>query len=101
MKVHVIGHSEAVQGFALVGIQGEVAATAEEVNAALDRVLAMEDIGIVLVTEDAAGLIQPRIDQLKFQSETPLVVEIPGPNPVTEKQGSLNEIIERAIGIKF
>jgi V/A-type H+-transporting ATPase subunit F len=101
MKIRVIGHPEAVQGFALVGIQGEVAATAEEANAAMDRVLAMDDIGIVLVTEDAAGLIQSRINDLKFQSEIPLVVEIPGPNPVSEKQDSLNEIIERAIGIKF
>ncbi|HET59605.1 MAG TPA: Vacuolar H+transporting two-sector ATPase F subunit [Chloroflexi bacterium] len=101
MKIRVIGNSEAVQGFALVGIQGEITATADEANAAIDHALAMENIGIVLITEDAAVLIQARIDQLKFQSEIPLVVVIPAPNPVSSKQESLNEIIERAIGIKF
>lgn len=101
MKIHVIGHPEAVQGFALVGIQGEIAVTADEVNAALDQALNIEDLGIVLVTEDAAALVKTRINQLKYQSEIPLVVEIPSPNPSLEKQDSLNEIIERAIGIKF
>lgn len=101
MKIHVIGHPEAVQGFALVGIQGEIAVTADEVNAALDQALQIEDLGIVLVTEDAAALVKTRINQLKYQSEIPLVVEIPSPNPSSEKQDSLNEIIERAIGIKF
>lgn len=101
MKIHVIGHPEAVQGFALVGIQGEIAVTANEVNAALDQALQIEDLGIVLVTEDAVALVKTRINQLKYQSEIPLVVEIPSPNPSLEKQDSLNAVIERAIGIKF
>ena len=101
MKIRVIGHPEAVQGFALVGIQGETASTAEEANAAMDRALAIEDVGIVLVTDDVADLIQARIDQLKYHSEIPLVVEIPGPNSKPKEQDSLNEMIERAIGIKI
>ncbi|MEE4195008.1 MAG: V-type ATP synthase subunit F [Anaerolineae bacterium] len=101
MKIHVVGHSEAVQGFALVGIQGQIAQTAEEVNAALDHALEIEDLGIIFVTEDAAALVKTRINQLKYESEIPLVVEIPSPDPSVEKRDSLNEIIERAIGIKF
>ncbi len=101
MKVYVIGHPEAVQGFALVGIQGEIASTAEQANAALDRALAVADVGIILVTDDAAAMIESRIEQLKFHSEIPLVIEIPGPNSDASQQNSLNEVIERAIGIKI
>ena len=101
MKIRVIGHPEAVQGMALVGVQGETASTEEEVNAALDRALAVPDVGIILVTDDAATLVESRIDQLKFHSEIPLVVEIPGPNSELEQRDSLNEVIKRAIGIKI
>lgn len=101
MKIHVIGNSKAVQGFALIGIQGKVASTADEVNEAIDHALAMENIGIVLITEDAAELVQSRVDHLKFHREIPLVVEIPNPNLVAGQQKSLHEIIERAVGIKF
>ena len=101
MKIRVIGHPEAVQGLALVGVQGETASTEEEVNAALDRALAVPDVGIILVTDDAAILVESRIDQLKFHSEIPLVIEIPGPNSEPEQRDSLNAVIKRAIGIKI
>ncbi|MBN2046414.1 MAG: V-type ATP synthase subunit F [Anaerolineaceae bacterium] len=101
MKVRVIGHPEAVQGFALVGVQGEIASNPEAVHAALDRALEIPDVGIILITNDAAAMAKNRIDQLKFHSEIPLVVEIPGPNPDEGNQVSLNEMIERAIGIKI
>ena len=101
MKVRIIGHPEAVQGFALVGVQGEIASNTEEVNAALDRVLAIPDVGIILVTDDAVAMVESRIDQLKFHSEIPLVIEIPGPNSKPEQRDSLNEVVKRAIGIKI
>jgi V/A-type H+-transporting ATPase subunit F len=101
MKVLVIGNAEAVLGFSLVGVQGQVADTVEEVNQALDNALAAKDIGIVLVTQDVAGLIEPRMDQLKLHSTVPLVVEIPGPQGVGEDQPSLNDVVLRAIGVKI
>lgn len=101
MKVRVIGHPEAVQGFALVGVIGESAANAAEANTALDNALKIEDVGIILVTNDVAAMIQERINDLKYHSEIPLVVEIPGPNSSENQQDSLNKVIEHAIGIKF
>ncbi len=101
MKVLVIGNSEAVLGFSLVGVRGSVATSAEEVNQALDRALSTPDIGIILVTEDVARLIEARMDQLKFHSTVPLVVEIPGPQGMPADQDSLSEVVRRAIGIKI
>jgi vacuolar-type H+-ATPase subunit F/Vma7 len=101
MKVLVIGHPEAVLGFSLVGVQGQVATTADAANQALDSALAAEDIGIILVTQDVSKLIETRMDQLKLHSTVPLVVEIPGPEGVSADQPSLSDVVLRAIGVKI
>jgi V/A-type H+/Na+-transporting ATPase subunit F len=101
MKVLVIGHPEAVLGFSLVGVHGQAATSAAEVNQALDNALSAPDIGIVLVTQDVAGLIEARMDQLKLRSTVPLVVEIPAPGGVRPDEPSLSEVVQRAIGVKI
>jgi V/A-type H+-transporting ATPase subunit F len=101
MKVLVIGHPEAVLGFSLVGVHGQVAATAQETNQALDEALSAADVGIILVTEDVAELVEVRMDELKRRSTVPLVVEIPGPESTQADHPSLSEVIRRAIGVKI
>src|SRR5512143_2182659 len=101
MKVLVIGNHQAVLGFSLVGVRGQVATTADEVNQALENALAAPDIGIVLVTEDAARLVQARMTQLRLHSTVPLIVEIPGPDGMPSDQPSLSEVVRRAVGIKI
>jgi V/A-type H+-transporting ATPase subunit F len=101
MKVLVIGNPEAVRGFSLVGVDGQIASTADEVNQALDSALAASDIGIILITQDVASLVEPRMDYLKLRSTVPLVVEIPGPGGVSPDQPSLGDIVLRAIGIRI
>lgn len=101
MKVLVIGHPEAVLGFSLAGVHGQPASTAEEANRALDEAFKSKDVGIVLVTQDVAGMIQARMDDLKLHSTVPLVVEIPSPEGIPEGQASLGELVLKAIGIKL
>jgi V/A-type H+-transporting ATPase subunit F len=101
MKVLVIGHSEAVLGFSLVGVHGQVAETAQEANRALDEALSTSDVGIILVTEDVAELVEARMDELKRRSTVPLVVEIPGPDSIDAERPSLSQVIQRAIGVKI
>jgi V/A-type H+-transporting ATPase subunit F len=101
MIVLVIGHPDAVLGFSLAGVPGRVAATAAEVNQALDEAQASRNIGIVLVTQDVAALIPARMENLKLRSTVPLVVEIPATSGVPEGQESLGEVVLRAIGIRL
>lgn len=101
MKVLVLGHPEAVLGFSLAGVGGQAVTTAADANRALDGALASDDIGIILVTQDVAKLIQPRMDDLKLHSTIPLVVEIPSPAGVSPDEPSLGEVVLRAIGIKL
>ncbi|HEX7568606.1 MAG TPA: V-type ATP synthase subunit F [Anaerolineaceae bacterium] len=101
MKVLVIGHPEAVLGYSLAGVQGQAASSAEEVNQALDKALSTPDIGIILVTQNVARLIESRMDYLQLRSTIPLVVEIPGPEGVGPDQPSLSDVVLRAIGVKI
>ena len=101
MKVLVIGHPEAVLGFSLAGVSGKAVTTAEGANQALDEALAAADVGIILVTQDVAQLLQERVEDLKLHSTIPLVVEIPSPAGVPEDQPSLSELVLKAIGIKL
>jgi V/A-type H+/Na+-transporting ATPase subunit F len=101
MKVLVIGHPDAVLGFSLAGVGGQAVTTPDEAHQALDHALAARDIGIILVTQDVARLIQTRMDDLKLHSTVPLVVEIPSPEGVSPDEPSLSEVVLRAIGIKL
>lgn len=101
MKVMVIGNQDAVLGFSLVGVHGKTVTTVVETNQALDDAMTSADIGIILVTEDVARLVETRMDQLKLRSTVPLVVEIPGPMGEEANRPSLNEVVLRAIGVKF
>ncbi len=101
MKMLVIGDPKAVLGFSLVGVDGEAATSAAEVNQALDNALSAKDIGIILITQDAAKSIGPRMEQLSLRSTVPLVVEIPSSAGVDPSQPSLSDIVLRAIGVKI
>jgi len=101
MKVLVIGHPEAVLGFSLAGVNGQAVITAAEANQALDAALSSRDVGIVLVTQNVAQMMQARVEYLKLRSTVPLVVEIPSPAGVPADQQSLGEVVLRAIGIKL
>lgn len=101
MKVLVIGDPKAVLGFSLVGVDGESASSADEVNQAIDKALSAKDIGIILITQDAAKLIGPRMEQLGLRSTVPLIVEIPSSAGVDPNQPSLSDVVLRAIGVKI
>ena len=101
MQVTIIGHQDAVRGFALVGVHGTIATTAETFNQALDDALNKKDIGIILITDDVAALARQRVDHLAAHSTIPLVVEIPGPAGPQADQPTLSEVIRRTTGVRI
>ncbi|HHE72539.1 MAG TPA: ATPase [Chloroflexi bacterium] len=100
MKVWVIGSGSAVWGFALTGVGGDVVTSAEDLSRALDRALARDDLGILLITDDVAEMDRSRVDRLIMESEQPLVVEIPGPKGPVPGRPSIQQMLRRTIGVK-
>ncbi|RLC67056.1 MAG: Vacuolar H+transporting two-sector ATPase F subunit [Chloroflexi bacterium] len=101
MRLLVIGSQDAVWGFSLAGVRGQIVTTAEELNQALDAALENEELGIVLITEDVADLARQRVEEAMIRSTTPLVVEIPGPEGPSPDRPSLSEVIRRTIGVRI
>ncbi|HOV47288.1 MAG TPA: V-type ATP synthase subunit F [Anaerolineae bacterium] len=100
MRLQVIGHQDAVWGFALVGVPGCIVTTAEELHAALDAALADATVGIIMVTDDVAALARERIETLKVQP-APLLIEIPGPAGPRPDALSVSATLQRTLGVKI
>lgn len=101
MQIRVIGHPDAVLGFALAGVTGTPVRTEAEARKALDDVLQLPEAGIVLVTKEVSRLLQDQMEALKLRSSLPLIVEIPSPEGTAEGELSLGELVLRAIGIRL
>jgi V/A-type H+/Na+-transporting ATPase subunit F len=101
MKLLVIGQPDAVLGFSLVGVHGQPVTSATEASQALESALSDPETGIILVTEDIANLIAPRMDQLMLHATVPLVVVMPPPGGSAPGWPSLSEMVRRAVGMKI
>ena len=98
-RTMVIGNENCVLGFGQMGVPGRVVHTQTEVDAALSACLADPAIGMVLISADVASLSRARVDELKVNSISPLVVEIPGQRG--EAMRSLKDFVQSAVGISL
>ena len=100
MKLHVIGDPDAVLGFTLIGLTGQVATTAQEVEEALELASHNPEIGVIFVTERAASLVKEAMDHYRVSKDGPIVVEIPGPEGPLADRPALRDVITRATGVR-
>lgn len=88
-------------GFGMVGVEGRVAATADEARDALQEALSSKEVGIVIITEPVAEMIRPQVDRYVFSQSFPLIVEVPDRQGPLEGRPSLRELVNQAIGINL
>lgn len=93
-------HDTAV-GMRLAGIDGVIAHTREEVEAALDQAVSTADIGIVLMTEGLGDLCPERVYEIKLNARRPLIVEIPDRHADGRSENSISRYVREAIGVKI
>jgi vacuolar-type H+-ATPase subunit F/Vma7 len=99
---YVIGDSDMVTGFRLVGVEGSEVSNETEAIAALHNILARSDIGIIIVSESFSVMQTMRIeiDEIRQDHMTPLIVELPGGKGKANKT-QLSEIVSKILGIKI
>lgn len=88
-------------GMRLAGIDGVVAHTAEEVNAALDSAVADEETAIVLITQKAAELAREKVYLNKMNAIRPLVTEIPDRHATLRVTDTIKKYVSEAIGVSL
>jgi V/A-type H+-transporting ATPase subunit F len=101
MQLLVIGPPDAVLGFSLVGVQGQSVTSAAEASQALETALSNPEVGIILITEDLAKLIEPRMQEVMLHTPMPLVVVIPPPEGSVPGWPTLSEMVRHAVGMKI
>ncbi len=102
MKFYLISDNiDTHMGMRLAGVQGVVVHEADEVNAELDKVMADEEIAVVLITEKLVKLCHDRIYDIKLKCRSPLIVEIPDRHGTSHITENLNKYVSDAVGIKL
>lgn len=92
---------DTLTGMRLAGIEGVIVHEADEVNAALDKAVADENIAIILMTQRLIELCEEKVFNLKLHQEKTLIVEIPDRHLTSQITDSINRYVREAIGIKL
>jgi len=108
LKFYVIGSREIVLAFRLTGIEGTAAESRQEVLEAFTRITGHggyanvptnEIPRVLILTEDAAKLIEDEEIEWQKTGKFPLIVEVPGLNGHIPGKKSLSDAIREAVGV--
>jgi V/A-type H+-transporting ATPase subunit F len=100
MKLHCIADEDTVRGFRLVGVNGVAVSDSAEAAVAVEAAVRM-NCGVIILTEKTADSIRALVDQIRFESERSLIVEIPGPGGALPGRKSLRQLVQEAVGIRL
>lgn len=111
MEYFVLGESELVTGFALVGVEGKVCLNRQDALEAFNRITGQtssvtgisstERPKILIVTEDVADMLEEEIFNWQMNAQSPLIVEIPGIHGHLPGRKTLTDAIREAVGIQI
>ena len=98
MKVVAIGGRSFVSGFMLGGVEGIEATDSKQVLQEVKRLMALKDVGLVLVSDDLSKSIRNELTDIRSKTPVPLVYEIPAPGSKQEKV-EYREIIKKVLKV--
>jgi vacuolar-type H+-ATPase subunit F/Vma7 len=100
MKFFCIADKESSLGFKLVGVETREASSRAEALEFLRVALAVEEVGVILVTEKVSSYIPEEIDELIYNPEGPLILEVPSRGMVAKRK-TTGEFLKEAIGVSL
>lgn len=98
MTFYCISDTDSGLGFRLAGVETREVSNRIEALEALEACRVIEDIGILLVTAKAASLIRDELDKIIYQSQNPLILEIPSRGDI-KKSRSVGDFLKEIIGV--
>ena len=108
MNFYIIGQREIVLAFKMTGIEGTVADTREQVLDAFNRVTGKGGVAgvpsdkiprVLILSEEAAALIEQEELEWQKTGKFPLIVEVPGLNGHMKGHKTLTDAIREAVGV--
>lgn len=101
MSYYVIADEDTVLGFRYAGVSGEMVEGSEQARQVFERVCESGRYEIVILTERVAGSIREVVNRIRFEVQTPVVVEVPGPEGASPDRPDLLELIQEAVGLRL
>ena len=88
-------------GMRLAGIDGVILHEREEVLQTLKTVTLNTEIGIILLTEKIADMVQDEVMDYKMKYKKPLIIEIPDRHGTTRGTDIITNYIRESVGIRI
>jgi len=102
MLGYVIGDSDMVTGFRLVGVEGVEVTSFDEAWQALSKAMGRSDLAIIIISEEFST--QPQlhetIDRVRRERRNPLIVEIPG-SKGKPSETRMTDLISKTLGVRL
>jgi vacuolar-type H+-ATPase subunit F/Vma7 len=102
MNGFVIGDSDMVTGFRLVGVQGAEASTEQEAQKAFEDAVSRNDLAIIIISEEFSSHdpLQKEIEKTRLERASPLIVEIPSSKSKPSKV-HISDLVSKTLGIRL
>jgi len=88
-------------GMRLVGVQGTVNHTKEEIEKSFELVLSDPEIAVVLITLNLSSIASDLIETIRFNYEKPIIVEIPDRHMSHLSDHKIAKYIREAVGMSL
>ncbi len=102
MLSYVIGDSNMVTGFRLVGVEGAEVASVDEAGQALNNALSRKDLAVIIISEEFST--QPQlyktIEKARIERKELLIVQVPG-SKGKPSETRMSDLISRTLGVKI
>ena len=102
MLGYVIGDSDMITGFRLVGVEGVEVTSVEEASRSLNKALERSDLAVIIISEEFSSQIQihETINKIRRERRTPLVLEIPG-SKGKPNETRMSDLISKTLGVRL
>ena len=102
MSYYVIADEDTVLGFRYAGVPGEAVEGSDAARRVFERVSRLHrDCDVVILTEEVANSIRDAVNHVRYEVQTPVVVEIPGPSGPLSGRPDLMKLIQEAVGLRL
>ena len=101
MTFFVLGDEDVILGFQFIGIKGKIIETTDEARQEFANVTNGEygEIGVLMITEKIASMIEDPLMDWQLSGNYPLIVELPDLEGHMEGKKSMLDSIREAVGL--
>lgn len=102
MLSYVIGDSNMVTGFRLVGIEGAEVTSVDEAGQVLSKALSRKDLAIIIMSEEFSTQppLYQTIEKVRIERKEILIVQVPG-SKGKPSETRMSDLISKTLGVKM